>query len=168
MKISTNGMGRYTYLFFPVLLLALGLLNGCSGLRPYPNTLTKNLHIRTETDSGSIFSSVRAEVDIFNVMADCKTEYQGTVKLKGPSIKVGIPSDRLSYLSFVFTNSSFLSNTRGSISQETLLKARIGYNYDIKVSYVDDIYSVAIEEKHPRRSKSREVELKDLSACDSL
>lgn len=150
------------------LLLAAGLLAGCSGLRPYPNTLDKNLRIRTETDSGSMFSKVRAEVDIFRVSADCKTEYQGTVKLNGPSVEVGIPSNKLSYLVFVFSKSSFLANSRSSISHETLLRARAGYNYEVKVSYSDDIYDVAIKEMHPRKSKGREIELRDLSACGSL
>ena len=164
MKTFTNVTGRYII----GLLLALALLTGCSGLRPYPNTLDKNLHIRTETDSGSIFSKVRAEVDIFRVNADCKTEYQGTVNLKGPSIEVGIPSDELSYIVFVFSNSSFLASSRSSISHETLLRARAGYNYNIKVSYIDDIYNVAIKETHPRRSKGREIELRDISKCGSL
>jgi hypothetical protein len=163
MKTFTNVTG----LCIAGLLLAVGLLTGCSGLRPYPNTLAKNLHIRTETDSGSILSKVRAEVDIFRVKADCKTEYQGTVKLKGPSLEVGIPSDKLSYMVFVFSNSSFLANSRSSISHDTLLNPRAGYNYDIKVSYIDDIYNVAIRETHPRKSVSRNIELKDLSACSA-
>jgi len=163
MKTFTSITGRYIAGF----LLAVGLLTGCSGLRPYPDTLAKNMHIRTETDSGSVFSKVRAEVDIFSVKADCTTEYQGTVKLNGPSIEVGIPSDRLSYTVFVFSNSSFLANSRSSISHATLLKPRAGYTYDIKVSYIDDIYNVAIRETHPRKSASRTIELKDLSACSA-
>ena len=164
MKDSINVTGQH----IAGLLLAVGLLTGCSGLRPYPDTLAKNLHIRSETDSASIFSKVRAEVDIFSVNADCKTEYQGTVNLKGPFTEVGIPSDKPSYMVFVFSNSSFLANSRSSISHETLLRARAGYNYDIKVSYIDDIYNVAIKETHPRKSKGREIELRDISACGSL
>jgi hypothetical protein len=158
---------RITARQIAALLLAVGLLTGCSGLRPYPNTLAKNIHIRTETDSGSVFSKVRAEVDIFSVKADCTTEYQGTIKLNGPSIEVGIPSDKLSYTVFVFSNSSFLANSRSSISHATLLKPRAGYNYDIKVSYSDDIYNVSILETHPRKSTSRTIELKDLNACNA-
>ena len=126
------------------------------------------MHIRTETDSGSVFSKVRAEVDIFSVKADCTTEYQGTVKLNGPSIEVGIPSDRLSYTVFVFSNSSFLANSRSSISHATLLKPRAGYTYDIKVSYIDDIYNVAVHEAHPGKTAGREIERIDLSACNDL
>lgn len=164
MKTSTHIMGRR----IAGALLIVGLLSGCAGLRPYPNTMGKNLHIQTETDSGSIFSKVRAAVDIFSVNADCTPEYQGTVKLKAPSIDVGISPNELSYMVFVFSNSSFLANSRSSISHETLLKTRAGYNYDIKVSYIDDIYDVSIEENHQGSSKSREIELRNLSTCQSL
>ena len=169
-SINTTGnttgsaMGRYV----AAILLAAGLLTGCSALKPYPNTLAKNLHIRTEVESGSVFSKVRASVDIFSVDADCKTEYRGTVKLKGPSIEVGIPPDELSYMVFVFSNSSILAGSRSSMSHDTLLKTRAGYDYDIKVGYRDDIYGVTIKEIHPRSSKRREIELRDLSACTSL
>jgi hypothetical protein len=164
MNASTYAMGRYV----AGVLLAAVLLAGCSGLRPYPNNLEKNLVIRTETDSGSIFSKVRAEVDIFRVKADCKTEYQGTVKLNGPSIKVGIPPDRLSYIVFVFSNSSFLASSRSTMSHETLLKTRAGFSYDIRVSYIDDIYNLTITEKHPRKPKGREIDIRDISACKAL
>jgi hypothetical protein len=150
------------------LLLALSLLAGCAGIKTYQNTPHKNLHIKTETDSGSMFSRVRAAVDIYRVGPDCKTEYEGTVQLKTPSVDVGVPSGHLSYLVFVFASSGFLSNSSGTVTYNTLLKPRAGYNYDIKVSYIDDIYNVVIWETHTSKKKSREIELKDLNACDSF
>ena len=164
LETLTHMMNRYII----VLLLAFSLLTGCSGIKTFQNTLYKNLHIKTETDSGSIFSKVRAAVDIYRVNADCKTEYEGTIQLKNPSVDVGIPSGRLSYLVFVFASSRFLSSSSSMITYNTLLKPRDGYYYDIKVSYIDDIYNVVIRETHPRKKKSREIELKDLNACDSF
>ena len=146
-------------------LLLVGFLVGCSGIKSYPNTLAKNLHIQTETDSGSFFSSVRAAVNIYRVDARCQLEYQGTVDLDESSVAVGIPSDRSSYLVFDFASSSFLANSRSSISYETLLEPVAGYNYDIEVSYIDDIYNVEIRETHPFKSVNRDIELKDLNAC---
>ena len=163
MSIFITNTGRYIAVF----LLAAGLLTGCSGLRPYPDTLPGNMRIVTETDSGSVFSKVRAAVDIYSVNPDCTTDYEGTVQLNGPSIEVGIPPGKLSYTVFVFSNSSFLANSRSSISHATLLKPRAGYVYDVKVSYIDDIYNVDIRETHPRKSASRTIELKDLSSCSS-
>jgi hypothetical protein len=151
-----------------VMLLVYGLLAGCSGIKTFQNTPDKNLHIKTETDSSSMFSKVRAAVDIYRVDANCKTEYKGTVQLKNLSVDVGIPSGRLSYLVFVFHSSGFLSGSSGTITYNTLLKPRIGYNYDIKVSYIDDIYNVVIRETDPLMKKSREIELKDLNDCGSF
>lgn len=148
-----------------VLLLAVGLLTGCSGLKPYPNTLEPNLQIRTETKSGSVFSGVRAAVGVYGVDARCQLEYQGTVDLDRPLVAVGIPADRASYLVFGFASSSFLGGTRSTISQETLLQPRPGYSYDVEASYKDDLYNVVIREVHRRTGASRAIELQHLSAC---
>jgi hypothetical protein len=150
------------------LLIVVSILTGCSGIKPYPNTLTKNLHIRTETESASIFSKVRADVEIYRVDKSCQIKYEGTIRLNEPLVEVGIPSDRLSYLVFTFSSSSVLASTSGTISRDTLLKPLPGCNYDIKVSYKEDIYNVMIQETNSRKSKSREIELKELSACSAL
>jgi len=164
MNSGISAVGRY----LAAVLVAVVVLSGCSGVRPYPNTGEKNLVIRTEADSGSIFSTVSAAVDIFSVTADCQIEYQGTVDLKGPSVEVGIPPDRMSYMVFVFSNSSFLGSSRSTISHETLLEARRGHNYDISVNYIDDIYNVAINEKNPRNPDGHKIAVRDMSTCKAL
>ncbi len=150
------------------LLAIIGLLVGCSGKFTYPDTLAKNLHIQTETESGSIFSSVRAALGVYQVDDQCKIEYQGTVDLDGRPVSVGIPSGRPSYLVFEFASSSFLANSRRSISYETLLLPVAGRDYDIKVSYMDDIYNVEIRESRPGDAVVRNIERKDLRACSSV
>ena len=150
------------------LLAITGLLVGCSGKYTYPDTLAKNLHIQTETESGSIFSSVRAALGVYQVDDQCKIEYQGTVDLDGRPVSVGIPSGRSSYLVFEFASSSFLANSRRSISYETLLLPVAGRDYDIKVSYMDDIYNVEIRESRPGNAVVRNIERKDLRACSSV
>jgi hypothetical protein len=164
LKTLTHMMNRH----FIIFLLAFSFLIGCSGIKTYQNSLYQNLHIKTETDSGSMFSKMRAAVDIYRVDADCKTKYEGTVQLKNPSVDVGVPSSRLSYLVFVFASSGFLSSSSSTITYNTLLKPRAGYNYDIKVSYIDNIYNVVIREVDPSKKKSREIELIDLNACNSF
>ena len=72
-------------------------------MRPYPNTLAKNLYIKTEKESGSIFSKVRTALEIYRVDERCQIKYEGTVRLDRPLVEVGIPSDRLSYLIFNFS-----------------------------------------------------------------
>jgi len=149
-------------------LVTAVILAGCSGVRPYPDSLEKNLVIQTETDSGSMFSKVTAAADIFSVSASCETEYVGTVDLDRPTVAVGVPPDKLSYVVFVFSNASFLGSSRSTISHETLLQARAGYSYDIRVSYNDDMYNVAIDEQGPKNPRGRKIAVRDISACKAL
>jgi hypothetical protein len=144
------------------------ILAGCSGVRPYPDNLDKNLVIQTETDSGSIFSKVTAAVDIYSVSTSCETEYRGTVDLDKPTVAVGIPPDKLSYVVFVFSNASFLGSSKSTISHEALLRARAGYRYDIRVSYNDDMYNVAIDEQDPKNPRGRKIAVRDISTCKAL
>jgi len=148
------------------LTLLVGLLAACSGIKPYPNIPEKNLQVRTSTESGSIFSSVRASLSISRVDAQCRTEYEGTVALKKESVQVGIPVERWSYLVFHFSSSGFLSSTSSTISQATLLKPRAGYRYDVEVVYRDDTYNVVIHESRSGRGDGREIALRQLDACD--
>ena len=152
---------------FVILMLACGLLSGCAGIKTYPNTPDKNLRVRTETDSGSFFSKVRAAVDIYRVDADCKTEYEGTVQLDARSVAVGIPSGRVSYLVFVFARSGFLSPSSSNITYDTLLRPRAGQTYDVSVRYRDVIYNVVIREADSRQGKGRVIGPNDLQDCRS-
>ena len=162
-------MKTYQYFLccFAVLLMAVIFLAGCSLTRPYANTPQKNLTIRTTTESG-LLSSVRASVDIYEVDDACQTEYLGTVKLRKPQVKVGIPASKTSYLVFVFASSSFLANSSGTTSYDTLLKPQTDYGYNIDVSYKDDIYNVVMREVSPDKTAGREVDPMDLNTCNDL
>lgn len=153
-----------TRVYLIIFLLMTGFLTGCSGLKTYSSDLDENLRIMTETDSGSIFSSVEAAVDIHKVKPDCSTEYAGTVQLDDPSIEVGIPAGRSSYLVFVFERSGIFS-ADSSITYNTLIRPRAGYRYKATVSYNEDIYNVVINEVDPGSKKNRELDTKSMSAC---
>jgi hypothetical protein len=146
-------------------LLGAGLLAGCSGIKSYPDTSPKNLVVRTEARSGSFFSSTRVSVHIHEVDASCRTTYLGTVQLSQPTVEIGIPPDRPSYLEFSFFNSSFLGGSSGTISYATLLSPRAGDTYDATARYTDGIYHVVIRESGPGRSKGREIERRGLNEC---
>lgn len=151
----------------PICLLATALLSACAGTTPYSNDGRRNLQIRTVTESGSAFSSVRASVHIHSVDAACKTRYRGTIDLDNPSVLSGLPVGRQSYLVFAFNSSSFLGGSRSAISYETLLTPRPGYTYDVEVSYVDDMYNAVIREAKSRRKarRGREIDQTDLRSC---
>ena len=138
-------------------------LAACSAVKPYPNDLAKNLHIHTRTDPGSWFADVEVAVGIYQV-DDCRLQYQGTVNLDQPSVAVGIPAGRPSYLVFEFASSSLFSGD-GRISYDTVLQPAPGYSYDIAVSYLDELYNVEIREIRGAGSARRSIDRSDLSAC---
>jgi len=156
-----------SYASIAALVTVVILLPACSGMKAYENSLAKNLHVRSSTDSGSWFSSVRAAVDIHRVGNDCATDYEGTVQLGESTTAIGIPPDRSSYLVFVFSSSSFWANRSGRITFETMLKPRSEYRYDAAVTYKNDMYHVAIWEFPPNQSTGRELDRQPLSACRS-
>lgn len=150
-----------------LLFCAASLLSACSGIKTYENSLNKNLHVHTATDSGSWFSRVRAAVDIHRVAEDCAIDYEGTVQLTGSKADIGIPTDRWSYLVFVFSSSSFFYNRSGTITYETMMKPRLHHHYDVAVSYKNNLYHVVIREIPPDRSAGRELDRLALNACRS-
>jgi hypothetical protein len=145
---------------------ALALLAGCGSLKPYPNDLQpKNLTIHTATRAGSVFASVRAELDVHSVDGACRTRYLGTVELDQPSVAVGIASGSASYLVFHFISSNFLGSSRGRISRDVMLRPLPDQRYEIDVTYRDDLYDVTIHERSSRGGPAREVPMQDLRAC---
>lgn len=147
------------------LLAATSLLSACSGIKTYETSVAKNLQVRTATDAGSWFSSIRTAVDIHRVGKGCATDYEGTVQLNEPTTNIGLPPDRWTHLVFVFASFSFLANKSGTTTYETLLKPRPNYRYHAEVSYRNDMYHVAIREFPPNQSIGRELDSIPLSSC---
>lgn len=153
-----------TRLNFTIVAIMIWFITGCSGLKTYHSDLENNLQITTQTDSGSIFSSLDAAVDIHKVNPDCSTEYTGTIQLDDSSKDIGIPAGRSSYLVFVFEKSGFFS-AETSTSYDTLIRPRNGYKYTAEVSYQENIYNVIINEVDPGNRKNREIETRGMYAC---
>ena len=151
--------------FFVSLILAAGVVSGCSTVKPYPNTLEKNVHIWEETDSGSFFTDLEVAVDIFSVASDCRETYEGTVYLEDGPIDVGIPVNKKSYLKFFYLKSGLFGQNKGKVSHGSLLKAREGHRYDIKLTYDTDIYNAEILEIFPGRSENRKIDLREFAHC---
>src|SRR6185436_9698052 len=85
-----------------IILAAASVLAACSSLKPYPSVAPENVVVKSAIESGSVLSSMRGAVHIHEVDASCHTSYVGTVKLDRPSIALGLPAERPSYLVFVF------------------------------------------------------------------
>ena len=127
-------------------------------MKTYQDGGPRNVLVRTDV------SKVDAALNIHDVASDCSTAYRGTVRLDQASIPVAIPPDRPSYLVFRFASSSFLGPSTSS-SFGTLLKPQPGYSYELRVTYRDDIYGVAIRETDPRKVSSRELPRRGLESC---
>ena len=115
-----------------------------------------------------MLSDIVVAVDIFDVDANCKPTYKGTVALDKPLTEVGLATNRTSYLGFIFKTEGFFSSSTNSMSYYTLLKPRKQYRYNINVSYEDNIYDVEIRETRSRKHKGKEIKRKELSSCRSL
>ncbi len=139
------------------LIVFAELITGCSGLRPYVSDYEKNLYITTRTEASGFLASVDAAVDIYSVNSDCVRHYQGTVDLRKTSVAVGLAPNTLNYLSFTFASSTFLANSHGTMSYDTMLAPRDGYDYDVSVSYLDNIYNVTIRERISSSGESHEL-----------
>jgi len=146
-------------------VLAVGLSAGCaSGVKSYPNTLDKNVQIRSETVSSSALFQVRTAVSVYRVDERCELELEGVVNIDRPTVSVGIPANRWTYLDFTFTGSSSDGATN-TVSRETLVRPRTGYRYDVAVTYRQDAYHVAIREIPSKGGAGREVQFRDIRAC---
>jgi hypothetical protein len=142
-----------------LLAAALVAAGGCSGIHTYPNEAPKNLHVATQTDG-----KVRAALHVHEVSGACATVYQGSLALDRAALEVGIPVARPAYLIVSFDTSSFMAGSR-STSVATVLEPRAGYEYELAVSYKQDIYNVALREKDLRKGSSRELARRSLGGC---
>lgn len=150
-----------------VLSLCSTLLAGCSGIKTYSEAYPDNMRVQTETDSGSIFSSIDASVHIYHLNGRCESTYIGTVDLDRNPTDIGLATDKLHYLNFSFVRSGFLSSSTSTMGYDTLINPRPGIDYQVQLSYLDDLYDVQIREKRPAQSKGRLLKQVPYEACKS-
>ena len=140
-------------------LCAVLLPGGCATSKRYKDELPHNLEVNSKTES------VEPTLDIYSVNEQCETAYLGTVALDRNFLEVGIVIGQPSYLVVGFSNSSFWASSSGYISYNFTLLPRKAYRYAIDVSYIDDIYHVAVHEINRNTGEKREMESKDLQNC---
>ncbi len=144
-------------LFFFSLALGALLLSGCSNLKAYPQQENQNITISSATDSGSFFSSVHTEVDIYTLDEKCNRQYEGTLYPTAQTLVSGIDIGKRTLISFVFAKSSFFGNSSSSTNYPLYLKARKGYTYEFIASYKDSIYNVELFEINKSNKKRRAI-----------
>jgi hypothetical protein len=142
-----------------VLLAALVLIAGCSGIRAYPNTMKKNLFVDVKADYG-----IKVSLHVYKVDEDCSASYEGTVFAKKDRMEVGIPTGTPSYIRFAFASSSFFFG-KSSTDYPILLTPRSGKVYTAKAIYEDEMYAVELREAGSARAKGSEVGYRNLDDC---
>ena len=152
-------MGRLNRTAVAVFITALFLV-GCSAMKLYKVELPRNLQVSSRIES------VEATLDIYRVGKQCETAYLGTVVLDRNMIELGIAKELPSYLVVGFSGSSFWSNSSSYTSYNITLLPREAYQYELEVSYIDDIYHVAVYEINQNTSKKREMLDTELQNCN--
>lgn len=143
-----------------ILALLTLISTGCSGLKTYPNDLTKNLTVITQTDS-RMFNRVYPSLHIYDIDKTCALTYIGTIELKNEITEVGLPSGQTNYFSFEFTSKNW--SVQRSTAMGVLLDTKKKTHYKVAASYKDNIYNIEIFKK--RGKKYREIEHKTHSSC---
>jgi hypothetical protein len=143
-------------------LVLAALVGGCSGEHAYRSDLPANVSVTTKA-SGSLFSSVRVRLHVYDVGAGCRAAYRGTVELGGSRAEVGVPAGSPSWLVFEFPRSSLVYSS--TTHYEILLTPRRGYRYDLEASYADDLYGATIYERAPGAKTRKEIANRRLGEC---
>jgi hypothetical protein len=123
------------------------------------------MHVIAEMDSGTAMVESAAKFDIYRVNAKCELQYEGRVFLDSGEFDVGIPTDGMVYLKFIFASKRGLSASTSGIRPGFLFTPRPGYGYQARVRHLHGIYSVAIREISADGSIDRELERLPLNAC---
>jgi len=151
-------MGRFNHTAIALFFTAV-LLGGCSTIKLYKDVLPQNLVVDSRIES------VEATLDIYSVNGQCETDYKGTVILDRKNLELGIATGIPSYLVVGFAGSSFWGNSSSFISYDFTLVPRKAHQYEIEVSYIDDIYHIALYETNQNTGSKREMADNELANC---
>ena len=140
--------------------IALVILSGCSSTSSYRNNLSKNV---TASLSKNSDAGIETRVDIFLLDKQCKGPYQGSVWFGKKPGKIGILEKRQTLLSFKYLRSDWTG--KHSISEDALIKARPGYRYEVKLTYVDKAYETFLYEVNRRTGKKKVIKMVNIEGC---
>lgn len=160
--MSKSSMSKfYMSNFIKVLLVSL-LLSGCSNIKPYQSSSNKNLLVKSNTDE-----EVKAAIDIYHIDKSCKYAYKGTVSLNKGKNKIGLRPNTLNYLVVSFTTSSFWASSTSSMSQDMTIKPDKKHNYNLNLSYIDNIYNIELSRTHMKSRKTVALDINTANTCDN-
>jgi len=142
-------------------VVAVGFLVGCSSLKTYPDSLTKNLTVVLDKNSDS---GVEGRVDIYLLDKRCQGPYQGSVWFDKKAKSLGIKENRQTLVSLKYLLSDWLKG-KHSIIKDVLIKAQPGYRYEAKLSYIDKAYETFFYKINRRSGKRKLIKMIGIDAC---
>lgn len=105
-----------------------------------------------------------ALVPLYNVFCEITGLNGKTGVVEARSLDGGYDESRLVTVEFVGTVNSSLPWEFGPVRYKMQVHP---HDYEIKVSYLDDIYNVEIQESRPGGAIARDIRRKDLRSCSS-
>jgi hypothetical protein len=145
---------------------ALLALAGCAGdgVRDYRSVGENNLSIDAKIQPNS-FGSVRGSfLHVYEVDAQCKLVYIGTVALDKPRTDVGLPTGKLLFLRAEFVSRERFSEGGTRNGYSYVLQPRAGYRYAADIRQQDRMYKFALTERSPGGVR-RELERRGAERC---
>lgn len=135
----------------PLILLPLFfLLSACVGGTLYRSSQPENLAINTRLES------VNAQLELFTINKQCQPVSLGVLRLNEGKARLGIAPSGTTYYEVTFKGFSLLRGS-STVSTNGFIHTRKGYDYELEVSYVDNVYNVVAYEINSKGHK-RELE----------
>lgn len=142
-------------------IFVFSLLVGCSNLRTYSDQSTSNVNVSLDKKSDA---GVEGRVDVYLLDKKCQGPYQGSRWFDKNAKSIGIKENRQTLLSFKFLLSDWLKG-KHSITTDAIIKARKGYRYEAKLSYIDSAYEMFLYEINRRTGKRKPINIVGVQGC---
>lgn len=141
------------------------VLSACASVKYYPEKTNKNVELIIEKEAGTLFSGMEAGVHLYSIDKKCELTHLGYVEIDKAKTRIGVDTGKQTYIDFVFASSGMFSNN-SSMTYGSVLKAKKGYRYQLKASYLEGIYNLEIVEKR-KGKKNRQLETYPYNQCKS-
>lgn len=127
---------------------------------PYGNTNDKNLTVNLALESG-LLTTTNAYAVITDFSDGCPGRYLGYIDLSDGQNSIGLAPGNLTYISIRISHR--LLGNRNSMRRGTLFKPQPGQTYELKVSYIDDMFGMTLYRSD--RNGRRELPMQTRPSC---
>ena len=139
------------------------LLWGCSSAPiKYQNAGEQNLTINLRLDKrGGIFTKIKVVSGVNDLDSNCEPHYKGMVELTPGKNEIGLKPGVLTFIQVDVAHNG--TGINSVTNRGTMLKPESGKNYQIDISYIDNMYDFTLYEVLGTQRK--QLKLMPLSNC---